>query len=255
MECLNVSEPEVVAALLRWGRAQLEADAEQEVGENLRRKIESCLELIRLPVLNHLEFTKLSQELGKVLSCKERLKIMECITLDNWDSMPAQIASLVSTSRTKPTVAIQVPFVKDNLAVHSRGEFKSSFSFRIDKKANFVGFLSLPSVDDNQFNANAFTRFYVILSKRNSGYYEIIRQWFYNTREQLVFDEACVLEANVDYTFTFYKEKLYDGAYFYHYNLNRKKNPVKNEWLSVYFNLQSDKIGFKLDEIIFELPR
>ena len=252
MECLNVSELEVVAALMRWGRAQLEeAHVEEEFGEKLRRKIESCLKLIRLPVLSHLEFTELcSHELGKVFSSKERYRVLECITLKKWDTLPAPIASTVSTRRTRPTVAIKAPFVEDKLLVLNAKELKTSFSFHVDTKANFVGFLSLPPVHETKFNANAFTRFHVVVSEKESGT-EILREYFSNEREPLMFENACKLDANVKYCITFSLNYPYEGLFYYSYNLDASKNPVSNDWINVTF---SGNVLFKLNEMIFEIP-
>lgn len=255
MECLNVSEPEVVSALLSWGRAQLEADGEGdsgEFGEKLRNKIESCLKLIRLPALSHAQFTELCiQELGQVFSSKEKYRIMECITLGKWDAMPAQIAPSVCTRRSKATVTISVPTTEGNFLTHKTGNFSTQFDFQVDKNANFVGLLSLPPVNDQVFNANAFRNFTVTITETDSEN-EITSEYFINKREPLMFERACALEADVKYTITFLVHYKYDNLCYIPYNLNKAKNPVNSEWLKVTFDFKN--FNFKIDEMIFEIP-
>jgi len=175
---------------------------------------------------------------------------MECITLNKWDTLPALISSTVSSRRTKPTVAIKVPFKQDKLMVLQAEELKTSFSFHVDTKANFVGFLSLPPVNETRFNANAFRYFHVVVSEEESGT-EILRELFWNKRKPLIFENACELDADVEYSITFSLFEPYEGLFYYSYNLDASKNPVSNDWINVTF---SGNVLFKLDEMIFEIP-
>jgi hypothetical protein len=60
-------------------------------------------------------------------------------------------------------------FVQDKLRVLNGTKLMPSFSFHIDTKANFVGFLSLPPDASKKLNDNAFKDFFVVLSEKESG--------------------------------------------------------------------------------------
>jgi hypothetical protein len=96
LDQLDVSETEAVKALLKWGRAQLEASghtSSDNTNKLLRDKIDSSLKCIRWSHFNAKQFAELCQgEFGLVLSSEERLKIYECIALNQWGSMPPQLA-------------------------------------------------------------------------------------------------------------------------------------------------------------------
>jgi hypothetical protein len=107
METLHASEVEIVKALVKWGKAQVQLDGEDpEDGEKLRKKIEPCLKLIRFKGLTQFSFADLSKsELCNVLSWEEKYSILYAVVFSKWDSMPVQFTPQANqrTSRESPS--------------------------------------------------------------------------------------------------------------------------------------------------------
>lgn len=91
MNQMEASEQEVVAALLRWGKAQVAADCKNldSDGIELRQKLDSCVNLVRYNELKSKEFGDLCQgDLGQVLSWEEKFKVLGCFVQEDWKLMP-----------------------------------------------------------------------------------------------------------------------------------------------------------------------
>jgi hypothetical protein len=96
METLECSEVELIKALVKWGKFQVQLSrGDPDVGEELRKKIEPCLKLIRFKALTQTAFAELAKiELCHVLSLEEKFYILSAIVLQDWNSMPVQFTPL-----------------------------------------------------------------------------------------------------------------------------------------------------------------
>jgi hypothetical protein len=144
MECLNIDEFDLVRALIRWGKFQLEQQDRDNVNENLRSKILPGLRKIRFDSLNHEEIVKLYQEeLGEVLSPGEKCSILMAVISGNWSLMPSDVVSSIKlTPRHEPYTFCSLPYTADQ----SQNQLKCGnnigqkcFMFKVDKNADIVG--------------------------------------------------------------------------------------------------------------------
>jgi hypothetical protein len=96
MDTLECSEVELIKALVKWGKFQVQlSGGDPEVGDKLRKKIEPCLKLIRFKALTHTAFAELANnELCNVLSLQEKYEILCAIVLQDWKAMPVQFTPL-----------------------------------------------------------------------------------------------------------------------------------------------------------------
>jgi hypothetical protein len=144
MECLNSNEADLVRALIRWGKFQLEQQDRDNVDENLQSKILPGLRKIRFDSLNHEEIVKLYQEeLGKVLTGDEKSSILMSIISGNWELMPKDVVpSIKLAPRHEPYTFFSLPYA----ASHYRNQLKCGNNFgnkclifKVGKKADIFG--------------------------------------------------------------------------------------------------------------------
>jgi hypothetical protein len=78
MNCLGIEEADLVRALLRWARFQLQKDGDNPNDcQKLRDKILPGLHLIRFSAVSHVQFTRVCLDgLEEVLSGDEKHSIM-----------------------------------------------------------------------------------------------------------------------------------------------------------------------------------
>jgi len=141
MECLNITEAELVRALIRWGKYQMQHG---RGGKNLRSKILPGLRKIRFGSFIQLEIVQLCQEeLGVVLSDGEKSSILMSIISGNWSLMPKDVVpSTKLTPRHGPYTFCSVPYAEDPNKIQSnRGNRFGAkcFIFQVDKNADIVG--------------------------------------------------------------------------------------------------------------------
>jgi hypothetical protein len=144
MEGLNINESDLVRALIRWGKFQLEQQDRDNVDENLRSKILPGLRKIRFDSLNHEEIVKLYQEeLGEVLSDGEKCSILMAVISGNWELMPKDVVpSIKLTPRHEPYTFCSLPYAADqnqNQLKCGNNFGQKIFSFQVDKNADIVG--------------------------------------------------------------------------------------------------------------------
>lgn len=110
MDQLDASEPEVAAALLQWGRAQVAADGHDPSDPTkLRQKVDRCLKLIRFAQLDAVQFNKLCEgDLGLVLSWQEKFQLINCVVHRNWATMPLQLRPPRATLRTRLSFSLEL---------------------------------------------------------------------------------------------------------------------------------------------------
>jgi BTB And C-terminal Kelch len=94
LDCLSVEEAELVRALVRWGKFQVERDAgDPQQAEKLRATILPGLKHIKFAKLNQKEFAKLSvEELRDVLTAEEKLHIVQSLLLGDVKLLPCSLA-------------------------------------------------------------------------------------------------------------------------------------------------------------------
>jgi hypothetical protein len=141
MECLNIKEADLVRALVRWGKFQLEQQDRDTLDEKLRSKILPGLRKIRFDSLTHLEVAELcKEEFGEVLTGDEKSSIFMANITGDWKLMPTDI---VSSSKLAPrhepyTIC---PLYCDTIPAEiiSKISGSLSFNFQVDKKADIIG--------------------------------------------------------------------------------------------------------------------
>jgi hypothetical protein len=139
MDCLDIGEADLVRALIRWGKFQLQKDGDDpNDGQKLRGKILPGLHLIRFVAVNHVEFLQLCFEgLEEILSLEERYSIMKFITTEDWKQMPAHIAPAQLAPRRTPHFSFQ----PTNPLSHSGNgrSYIQFITFKLNKNAMLVG--------------------------------------------------------------------------------------------------------------------
>jgi hypothetical protein len=161
MNFLEVQEPNLIRALIKWGQAQVSQDGKDPNdpidGQTLRSKILPCLKFINFHVLSNRDFALLSlEELGKVLSGDEKHAVMLCITLGDWSLMPDEIAPIKQPPRLKSTCIVKPRYQHQhpgqNIGVI---EFYSQeLVFELDRSAKLIGIeLYIPQNAANIENA------------------------------------------------------------------------------------------------------
>jgi hypothetical protein len=146
MECLDINEADLVRALIRWGKFQLEQQDGDTLDENLRSKILPGLQKIRFDSLTHEEVAQLcTEDFGKVLKADEKCSLFVAIIKGNWEMMPTDVVSSSKlTPRHRPYTFC--PLLFDEIPVLQN--FISgtlTFDFQINKTATFIGIkLNLP---------------------------------------------------------------------------------------------------------------
>jgi hypothetical protein len=136
MDFLDIEEADLVRALIRWGKFQLQKDGDDpNDGQKLRIKILPGLHLIRFSAVSHVEFVQLCLDgLEEVLSGDEKHSIMMFIVTKDWKQMPAQIAPTKLAPRQKPYIVFHLkpyPFGNYNHIL--------TMTFQVDKKATLAG--------------------------------------------------------------------------------------------------------------------
>jgi len=147
MDCLNIKEADLVRALIRWGKFQLEQQVRDTLDENMRSKILPGLRKIRFDSLTHLEVAELcKEEFGEVLTGDEKSAIFMANITGDWKLMPTDIVSSSKLAQrhgpytfcpvSLDTIPAEIETIRGPLA----------FYFQVDKKADFIGVkLNLPS--------------------------------------------------------------------------------------------------------------
>lgn len=110
LDKLDASEPQVATALLKWGRAQVEADGDDPADDDkLRLKVDSCLKCIRFAQFDSAQFAEFYRgEFGRILNGEEKFQIIECISLKDWEKMPVHLGPVSFTPRTRQIFSIEM---------------------------------------------------------------------------------------------------------------------------------------------------
>jgi hypothetical protein len=147
MDCLGLGESDVVRALIRWGKYQVQMDEEDPTdGQKLRSKILPALKLIKFAALTHKEFAQLClEELREVMHVEEKYSVLMAITTGEWKLMPRELVSSDAMPRKKPFTLLQLEFQEFSLE-HSYPlsyvngpPYIPSLIFHLDKRVDFVG--------------------------------------------------------------------------------------------------------------------
>ena len=141
LECLNISEADLVRALIRWGKFQLQTQDIGNLNAQLRSKILPGLHQIRFDSLTLKEFAQLcKEELGTLLTGDEKSSIFVSIVTDDWKMMPTDV---VSSSKLAPRHGPYTfcPLLYDEIPPKMAKLLVPSLSlpFEINKDAAIVG--------------------------------------------------------------------------------------------------------------------
>lgn len=142
MDFLDVSEPDLTRALIKWGRAHINQDGEDSnYWQKLRAKILPCLKLINFLAMSNKNFALLClEELGQILSSHEKYLIMMCISLGDWNQMPEEITSIKKPSRQRSSCVVELRYGGPE-QVNKYFDFISHvLTLSVDRKASLIGF-------------------------------------------------------------------------------------------------------------------
>lgn len=143
MDSLDVKEADLVRALIRWGKFQVQTDGGEDTdSQKLRSKIMPGLNLIRFAALSHVDFAQLClEELGAVLSGDEKHSVMMSIVTGDWNQMPAEIAPVKLALRRSPYVVFHL--TPNSLKQQNQNLYweslRTKLSFYVNKKATLAG--------------------------------------------------------------------------------------------------------------------
>jgi hypothetical protein len=142
----------VVAALLNWGRAQVAGDGDVDESSDdvkLRRKIAASLNVIRFARFDSKQFAELCRgDLGPILNGEEKFKILECISLGDWKTMPVNLGPLSNTPRIRQTFSIEVSSYTEKTCSKVQSQpFIDYATFQVGKDIEFLGIdVTLPDL-------------------------------------------------------------------------------------------------------------
>jgi hypothetical protein len=143
MDRLDASEMQVVAALLNWGRAQVAADGDADESSDdvkLMRKIAASLNVIRFAQFDNKQFIELCQgDLERILNAEEKFKILECISLGDWKTMPVNLVPLSNTPRIRQTFSIEMCCDTFSVKKVTSRPFSDNVRFEVYKDVEFLG--------------------------------------------------------------------------------------------------------------------
>jgi BTB And C-terminal Kelch len=145
MECLiNIKEADLVRALIRWGKFQIQQQDRDTLDENLRSKILPGLRKIRFDSLDYQEVAQLcTEEFGEVLTGDEKCSILVAIIKGDWELMPNNVVSSIKlNARHEPYTFFSLPYAADkNLNELKCGnQFgEKKLYFKVKKTAAIVG--------------------------------------------------------------------------------------------------------------------
>jgi hypothetical protein len=137
IECLNVMEVDLIRALIRWGKYQMQQDLDE--GGNLRSKILPGMQQIRFDSLTHEEFVEMCQEyLDEVLTDGEQSSIFKSITSkDIWK--PTEVSPAKLAPRHGPYIFCNVESKRDYQRDNRHETFSLLLLFQVDSLAEFAG--------------------------------------------------------------------------------------------------------------------
>jgi hypothetical protein len=149
MACLGLGESDLVRALIRWGKYQVQIDEEDPTdGQKLRSKILPALKLIKFAAMTHKEFAQLClEELGVVINLEEKYSIMMAIATGEWKLVPSELLGYSdATPRKQPFTSLQIEFEELQLSrsfalicMDGSQPKGPSLIFQLDKGVDFVG--------------------------------------------------------------------------------------------------------------------
>lgn len=138
-ECFNAFEIELLRALIKWGKFQLQQDgADLEDNQKLRSKILPGLQQIRFDNITQKEFAELClEELGAVLTGDEKSSIFMYFSIGKWEPFSTDISPSKLAPRCGPYSIFKFQYIKDT----DYGNWRNMqhLEFVIDSKAVFAG--------------------------------------------------------------------------------------------------------------------
>jgi hypothetical protein len=208
-ECLNVIEVDLIRALIRWGKYQMQQDLCE--GGNLRSKILPGLQKIRFDSLTHQKFTELCQEqLEEVLTDGEQSSIFKSITSkDIWKPTEASPEKL--TPRHGPYIFCNVDSKTDREKENRYCKVDRDLLFKVNNSAEFAG-ISVP----NNYEIISFDLCKESILKIATGSSALITT--NRGKDQFCkINPMCTLDAGITYTlkFTFSNTSRYREVYAY----------------------------------------
>jgi hypothetical protein len=143
MDYLDVEEADLVRALIKWGKFQVQKDGNNPTdGQKLRSTIWPALKLVRFTALLQKEFAQLClEELGEVMHVEERHSVLMAIVTGQWELLPSELAmSEAATPRKRRGfIVCQLGFqAYRNQSASLLGD-GIELSFQLNQRADFVG--------------------------------------------------------------------------------------------------------------------
>lgn len=257
MENLSVMEVDVVTALVKWGRQQVLLDQGDPFdGNQLRAKIDSCLQFVRFSALSQTEFIQLCKfYLDKVLTDSEKYQVLMCIALGKWDQMPDQFQNSIREARIGQPLAFALPYLRcSNTCVSTQEELAFNLVFEVSRRVSILGVRILPEDSaDGAIVADNFIKMCITLYYNEyNGLLGIATnktKTTFNGEEYLRIASKCVLDPGVKYRINFSYPSLHLHDTFYPYAL-QSYSVTKGGVTIKFFN---SSICANVRELLFEL--
>jgi hypothetical protein len=259
LECLNISEADLVRALIRWGKYQLQVQDIGNLNAQLRSKILPGLHQIRFDSLTLKEFAQLcKEEFGTLLTGDEKSSIFVPIVTDDWKMMPTDVVSSKLTPRHGPYTFCPLLYDEIPPKIAKLRVPSLSLTFEINKDAAIVGVkLNLTAcLCDTLSSITLQNEDDIVVGKgdpklkiqhRGETFYKI------NADESLI---ACS-EYKLTLNFAQSTDGILPGTSkaYRAYNLQKDKNPSLSDGLALEVFCESGNTYVDIQGILFEQVR
>jgi hypothetical protein len=262
MDFMEVKEPDLVSALIKWGRAQVIQNGEDpEDGQKLRSKILPCLKFINFQVLSNREFALLCvEDLGRILSSDEKHAVMMCITLGDWNHMPGELAPVKQPPRLKSTCVFALLYLQGSKQGLTRFHYSGvDLTIVLDRSAKLMGF-QIVTPENNPTVAKAFQNFKINLHHAVSdavvGSGCSKEKLTYEGKEYFKVTSVHQMEAGVTYSLSLKLAEtltIYGIPYLLKSPISYKSNAHGKLELSLHNKNDFNWCAAKITELVFEL--
>jgi hypothetical protein len=241
LDKLDMSETEVLEALLKWGRAQVDAEGHDPTEDTrLRKKVESSLTCIRFNQFTQRQFAELcGGDLGLVLSGEEKFQIINCIILEQWKKMPAHLKPVTQhgprTMHNLSFVVTVTPVYKCMRKVTTGADVNSSFTLSVNRRCSFVGLTFIPAEHSAPFKAKMQPDSFKV-SEENFPSFHLGRGFTAFTDKDkglCKLGAECIFEAEVKYIIQFHFLKMNLDTSYKEYRFCDSSNSSANDCKSL----------------------
>jgi hypothetical protein len=261
MEFLSISETDLVRALIRWGKYQLQQQNPPE--ETLRDKILPGIREINFRSMHPNGFAKLcTEEFGELLSEDEKSSIVHAFITDNWLMVPTDIVPSKRAPRRGPYTFCPLPYEPDPIDTtfcNKEDCRQFSLKFQLSKKAASIAGVEF----SNGTGHDSIIRIEILELRRDkwvtigSGFPRLYIWDEDESRFCFMFgsQKLAGLDADREYKLTFFFNASL-GESIRRYTLPKDKIPsISNHGLSLMVNEEYLTFGVHVQGIMFMYER